>query len=139
MLNLMELQTFSNEAVRVMPWLQGIQSDEQYDELVELMDTLVEDYDANQVLIDVLFPIIERYEEEAGRFKAFNERIEGIDQGVAMLRVIMDQHGLKTSDFPNEIGNKSNVSQVLNGKRSLTLGHIKALSQRFGIPASMFV
>ncbi len=56
-----------------------------------------------------------------------------------MLRVIFDQHELTLSDFRAEIGEKSTVSMILSGKRSLTLAHIKALSARFGISASMFI
>lgn len=56
-----------------------------------------------------------------------------------MLRLLIDQHGLTQSDFQQEIDGKSLVSQILSGKRSLTLGHIRALSKRFGIPAAMFV
>lgn len=56
-----------------------------------------------------------------------------------MLRLLIDQHGLTQSDFQQEIGGKSLVSQILSGKRSLTLGNIRALSKRFGITAAMFV
>ncbi|MDX3774528.1 helix-turn-helix domain-containing protein [Chromatiaceae bacterium AAb-1] len=139
MLNVQAMKSLSNQIVQVMPWVRGITSDEQYHELITLMDELVEDYDANQVLIDMLFPVIEEYEETAERFKAFNQRINELDQGVAMLRVLIDQHGLTQSDFQEEIGGKSLVSQILSGSRSLTLNHIRALSKRFGIPAAMFV
>ncbi|GAB57444.1 hypothetical protein [Rheinheimera nanhaiensis] len=43
------------------------------------------------------------------------------------------------SDFQQEIGGKSLVSEILSGKRSLTPGCTRALSKRFGIPAAMFV
>ncbi|WP_394016463.1 helix-turn-helix domain-containing protein [Klebsiella pneumoniae] len=43
------------------------------------------------------------------------------------------------SDFENEIGNKSLVSRILSGERSLTLDHMRALANRFQIPVSMFV
>lgn len=139
MLDVQAMKSLSQQITQVMPWVQGIDSDQQYDELLALMDELVEDYDANQVLIDLLFPVLHEYEETAERFKTFNQRIEALDPGVAMLRLLIDQHGLTQSDFQNEIGGKSLVSQILSGKRSLTLGHIRALSKRFGIPAAMFV
>lgn len=56
-----------------------------------------------------------------------------------MLRLLIDQHSLTQSDFQQEIGGKSLVSQILCGKHSLALGHIRALSKRFGIPTAMFV
>lgn len=139
MLDVQAMKSLSQQITQVMPWVQGINSDQQYDELLALMDELVEDYDANQLLIDLLFPVLQEYEETAERFKAFNQRIETLDPGIAMLRLLIDQHSLTQSDFQQEIGGKSLVSQILSGKRSLTLGHIRALSKRFGIPAAMFV
>ncbi|WP_082694803.1 helix-turn-helix domain-containing protein [Rheinheimera sp. EpRS3] len=56
-----------------------------------------------------------------------------------MLRRLITQQSLTQSNFQQEICGKSLVSQILSGKRSLTLGHIHALSKRFGIPAAMFV
>ena len=139
MLDVQAMKSLTQQITQVMPWVQGINSDQQYDELLALMDELVEDYDANQLLIDLLFPVLQDYEETTERFKAFNQRIETLDPGIAMLRLLIDQHGLTQSDFQQEIGGKSLVSQILSGKRSLTLGHIRALSKRFGIPAAMFV
>ncbi|HHY0551879.1 TPA: helix-turn-helix domain-containing protein [Vibrio parahaemolyticus] len=133
-----ELKSLSKQIESVMPWVNGITSDDQYEDLIALMDELVEDYESNQTLINVLFPVIERYEEDAPRFKAFNENIESLDAGVAVLNVIIDQNGLNLSDFP-EIGGKSYLSQILKGSKQLTLKHIKALSSRFGIPSYMFL
>nr|AKN39096.1 Putative cytoplasmic protein [Vibrio genomosp. F6] len=94
-MNIQAMKSLSDEMTNVMPWLQGITSDEQYHEVLDL--------------------------------------------GVAMLRVIIDQHQLTQSDFKNEIGEKSLVSLILKGERSLTLPHIRALSSRFSIPTHMFV
>ncbi|WP_070964852.1 helix-turn-helix domain-containing protein [Vibrio sonorensis] len=133
-----ELRAVSEQIESVMPWVNGITTNEQYEELVNLMGELVEDYDSNKTLINLLFPVIERYEDEAERFRVFNEAIESTDAGIAMLNVIIDQYGLKLHEFP-EIGGKSYLSQILNGKKSMTLDHIKALSARFGIPPYMFL
>ncbi|MCZ4310156.1 helix-turn-helix domain-containing protein [Vibrio atlanticus] len=64
--------------------------------------------------------------------------MDSVDRGVAMLNLIIDQNNLKLSELP-EIGGKSLVSLILKGKRSITLPHIKALSERFNIPTYMFV
>ena len=56
---------------------------------------------------------------------------------LAVLRLLMDQHGLGTADLP-EIGSKSMVSRVLSGERSLSKKHIQALSKRFGINPGLF-
>lgn len=59
--------------------------------------------------------------------------------GVSVLRTLMDQYGLKAADLANELGSKSNVSNILNGRRALTVNHIKALTQRFKLPADAFI
>lgn len=59
-------------------------------------------------------------------------------QGAEVLRFLMEQHDLKQSQLP-EIGGQSVVSEVLAGKRGLTVEHIRRLSKRFGLsPASFF-
>jgi HTH-type transcriptional regulator / antitoxin HigA len=57
---------------------------------------------------------------------------------VDVLRFLMEQHGLTQSDLP-EIGNQGKVSDILHGRRSLNVRHIKGLSERFGIPADVFM
>ena len=138
-MSIISLKKISNEINETMPWLYGIIDDKQYQELLALMDELVEDYDENKLLIDLIFPVLERYEEQSEQFKVFNKHIQNIDQGIAMLRVIIDQYSLTLSDFENEIGKKSLVSMILSGKRSLTLNHIRKLAARFDIPVAMFV
>ncbi|MEZ9365463.1 type II toxin-antitoxin system HigA family antitoxin [Vibrio sp. 10N.286.49.E11] len=139
MLDISEIDKAVSKAQSVMPWITGITSPEQYQELIATMEVLIEDYDAHQPVIDLMFPVIERYEEEAEQFSEFNQAIDKLEPGIAMLRVIIDQHQLTLSDFKEEIGAKSTVSMILSGKRSLTLNHIKALSARFGVPASLFI
>jgi HTH-type transcriptional regulator/antitoxin HigA len=139
MLDIAVLDKAANQLNEAMPWIGGITSPEQYQELLDTMEVLIEDYDAHQPVIDLMFPVIERYEEEAEQFSEFNQAIEKLEPGIAMLRVIIDQHQLTLSDFKEEIGAKSTVSMILSGKRSLTLNHIKALSMRFGVPASLFI
>lgn len=47
----------------------------------------------------------------------------------------MDQKGLKLQDLVPFLGSKSRVSEILNGKRPLTLAMIRALHKGLGIPA----
>lgn len=57
---------------------------------------------------------------------------------VAMLRFLMEQHGLTQAGLP-EIGSQGVVSEILNGKRELNVRQIKALAGRFQVPAGLFV
>jgi HTH-type transcriptional regulator/antitoxin HigA len=57
---------------------------------------------------------------------------------VAMIRFLMEQHDLTQSD-PPEIGTQGVVSEILRGKRELNIRQIKALSERFHVPSSVFI
>ena len=115
-----------------------IESQEDYENALELMDELIEEYDKYVPLIEILSASIERWEDESDEFSSFNERVAKLDDGVAVLRTLIDQYQLKADDLKEEIGGKSLVSMILNGTRQLTRDHIQALSQRFHISPSVF-
>ena len=115
-----------------------IHNETEYKQALDLMDELIEDYDKYLPLIEVLSASIEKWEDESDRFSGFNERIEALDDGVAILRTLMDQYQLKADDLKNELGSKSLVSMILNGSRKLTRDHIQSLSRRFKISPSVF-
>lgn len=118
-------------------YIAHIQDQSDYEKALVLMDELIEDYDCNRALIEVLSTSIERWEASADEFAEFNRQVEAMDDGVAVLRLLMDQHGLTGSDLP-ELGSKSLVSKILKGERSLTRRHIEALSRRFGVSPTLF-
>ena len=128
-----------NELNIYAPLLRVIHNDNEHSQAIELMEELIEQYDVNLIAIDALTNAISRYESEELSFSKFNKRIENADPAVATLKVLMNQHSLKTSDFENEIGKKSMVSQVLNGKKRLSRDHIERLAARFDISVALFL
>jgi len=82
-------------------------------DLVNTLGTLIGDYD------DAHYPVKEV-------------------SSVAMIRFLMEQHGLTQSDLP-EIGTQGVVSEILRGKRELNVRQIQALSGRFNVPSSVFI
>ena len=123
----------ANSLVSIVPLLGGNASRKDYEDALTLVEYLVE-HEPDHPLVDMLVAKIAQYEDEAEEFAEFNDRI-----AVALLRVLMDQYKLTQSDFEEEIGKKSLVSRILNGTRSLTLDHMKALARRFNIPPSSFM
>lgn len=115
-----------------------IKNEAEYEQALELMDELVEDYDKYLPLIEVLSVSIEKWEDESESFAEFNQRIAALDDGVAVLRTLMDQYNLKAEDLREHIGSKSLVSMILNGSRNLTRDHIQSLSEHFKITPSVF-
>jgi len=115
---------------------------EHYEEALEFVENLLEEAEDSpdaplNAVIEMLSHAIEAYENEDEELAVFEKRAMDQPADLAMLRLLMDQHGLGTSDLP-EIGSKSMVSRVLSGKRDLSKKHIQALSERFGISPGLF-
>lgn len=138
MLAVAELTKLAGNIMSNVPLLAGISNAAEHLQALELMEELLDDYDANLVVIEALGNVIARYEDESLRFDMFNSRQAELDPAVATLKVLMDQNGLNTTDFEAEIGKKSMVSQVLAGKKNLTKEHISKLAQRFGVNPAVF-
>ena len=58
---------------------------------------------------------------------------------IAAIRFRMDQMGLRQGDLVPFIGSRTKVSEVLRGKRPLSLRMIRALHQGLGIPAEVLL
>lgn len=89
-------------------------------------------------LIDLLSQGIENYESQDEGLMNFIAEAESTPSDIALLRSLMASHQLTGSDLP-EIGDKTMVSKVLNGKRVLQRGAIEALAERFGIRSAVFL
>ena len=88
-------------------------------------------------LIDMLSHAIEKYEARDDELTAFVSAAGDLPADLAVIRELMRQHHLAGSDLP-EIGDKTMVSKILHGKRTLTRAAIERLSARFGIRPSAF-
>jgi len=109
------------------------------DVLTNLLETAPDDPDAPEHgLIELIAGAVERYEQTLPEVRAWQSRVDEVPNDVALLRLLMDQHGLTGSDFEHEIGKKSYVSQILSGKKRLTRNHIEKLSVRFAISPALF-
>jgi len=58
---------------------------------------------------------------------------------ITAIRFHMEQQGLKQADLIPYIGNKSKVSEVLSGRRRLSITMIRKLHEGLGIPAEILV
>jgi HTH-type transcriptional regulator/antitoxin HigA len=57
----------------------------------------------------------------------------------AVLRFLIEQHGLRQSDLAGIFGSQSNVSEVLSGKREINARQARALAVRFGVSPAAFI
>lgn len=56
-----------------------------------------------------------------------------------LIRHLMDQHGLKRADLVPLLGTPSRVSEVLSGKKGLSMAMVQRLRARFRIPADLLL
>lgn len=80
---------------------------------------------------EVLATLIENYEEE--RFAS------ELPTPIEAIRFRMDQRGLAQKDLVPYIGSASKVSEVLSGKRPLSINMIRSLHRHLGIPAEVLI
>jgi HTH-type transcriptional regulator/antitoxin HigA len=130
---------FAHEASNIL----HIKTKEDYEKALEIIEHLFNESkddidDPLNDLIDIISKSIERYESRQEDIINFDRKAGDINQEVSILRVLMEQHNLTVSGFKNEIGSKSLVSMILNGKRNLTKEHITKLSKRFSLSPVVF-
>jgi len=58
---------------------------------------------------------------------------------IEAIKFRMDQLGLEQKDLAKILGSKSRASEILSGKRSLSLRQIKILYRKLGIPAEVLI
>src|SRR5215468_10745118 len=56
-----------------------------------------------------------------------------------MIRYLMDQHGLTRADLVPILGTPSRVSEVLRGKKGLSMTMVQRLRARFRVPADILL
>jgi HTH-type transcriptional regulator/antitoxin HigA len=81
--------------------------------------------------LEVLIILVELYEESAFPID--------LPDPISAIRFRMEQANLKPKDLVPYIGNKSRVSEVLNGRRPLSVAMIRRLTDGLGIPAEVLL
>ena len=135
------VKAYNTFRTRARPFI-NIENEEEYNEALDALEKILETTNDSvdeplNPLIDMLSNAIERYENKDEELMAFVAEAEGLPADIALLKTIMANYGLTGSDLP-EIGDRSMVSKVLKGTRSLSRPAIEKLSSRFGLKPSMF-
>lgn len=115
--------------------LRPIRTKNDYRQAVRALNELMDAGAASEAhpladLLATLGELIGDYEDAAGTPRDADP--------VAVLRFLMQQHGLTQSGLP-EIGSQGVVSEVLSGRRALNVRQINALARRFGVSPAVFL
>ena len=81
--------------------------------------------------LGVLAILVDAYEDESFPI--------GNPSPLEAIRFRMDQADLKPADLATYLGGRSRVSEILNGKRKLTISMIRALHKHLKIPADVLI
>ena len=115
--------------------LSTFETEQQYNKAVRWLDELIGEAGENEALlieslIDTLGTLVKDYEDR--------NIPEPDADPIDCLKFLMEEHNLKPSDLP-KMGNQEVVSDILSGKKPLTVKQIKALSERFNVSPAVFV
>jgi len=115
-----------------------LKTEQEYNEACKRIYSLINSTD-NPILPDsqegeemeLLSLLVEKYEQEKFHVEA--------PAAIEAIKFRMEQMNLKQSDIAPLFGGKTRISEVLNGKRTLTLKMIVLLNKYLGIPLESLV
>jgi HTH-type transcriptional regulator/antitoxin HigA len=113
--------------------LKIIQTEDDYSKALKRLD-LIFDAPPNSKEgeeAEILSMLIENYEDK-------HYHIDAPDP-IEAIKIRMEEMDLKQKDLVGIVGSKSNVSEVLNKKKKLTLPNIRNLEKKLKLPASILI
>jgi HTH-type transcriptional regulator/antitoxin HigA len=113
--------------------IRPVNSEQAYDEAIERIETLwgAESGTPEGDELDVLLTLVRVYEKE-------NHSVPP-PTPIEAIRFVMDQKGMQQADLVPYIGSRSKVSEILSGKRTLSLSMIRSLHAHLKIPAEILI
>ena len=108
-----------------------IKNEKQYEKVLARIDELLTQEDKENDELKILSLIVDDYEKR--RFKT--EKPDPIE--AVLFR--MDQMGLKQKDLAGIIGSVTQISEVLNRKKKMSLNMIRKINSKLGIPLEILL
>ena len=113
--------------------IRPVYTEQTYDEAIERIETLwgAESGTPEGDELDVLLTLVGVYEKE--------NHPAPPPTPIEAISFVMEQRGMKPVDMVPYIGSRSKVSEVLRGKRTLSLSMIRSLHTHLNIPAEILI
>ena len=110
-----------------------IRTEEDYEAALARIDEIFEaEFDSPEGKeLDVLVDLVELYESKHVPM--------GYPDPIGAIKFRMEQAGLRQRDLVPFIGSRARVSEVLSGKRAITMPMARALHEHLGIPADVLI
>ena len=115
--------------------LKVIKSEADYDQALRELERLITLHpklgskESNQ--LEILSLLIENYENEHFHFD--------LPDPISAIKFVMEQRDLRQVDLVPYIGSRPKVSEILSGKRQLSLSMMRKLNEGLGIPAEVLL
>ncbi|MFB2980712.1 type II toxin-antitoxin system HigA family antitoxin [Microseira sp. BLCC-F43] len=113
----------------------AIASEDEYNRVLESIENLMargeELSPEENSLLELLSILVETYEDSQFPEEASSPQ--------AVLLHLMEARGLKQVDLVEIIGSKGVVSEIVNGKRSISKAQAKALGEFFNLSPALFI
>lgn len=126
-------QTYEQLLLEVMP--RPIRTEDEYDAYVSHLNEYIDKphlTDAEEDMFHLIGTLISEYEQL--HFQAEMDTLRGIP----LIKGLMENRNLRQKDLLSIFKTKSIASDVLNGKRKLTVEHISKLASYFEMPRDLF-
>ena len=113
----------------------SIRNENDYDLAIDRLNALID-----EIGTDEKHPLYEMLDTLGAVIQSYEDRHYPIPDcsGIDMLQYLMEEHQLAISDL-SEIGNAEVISEILDGKRELTIKNLQDLSSRFQVSPAIFV
>jgi HTH-type transcriptional regulator/antitoxin HigA len=82
-------------------------------------------------IVEVLAILVEKYEEEHFPIKA--------PTSIEALKFRMEQLGMSNADLAKLIGTRARVSEIMNGKRPLSVKMMRVIHKKLQVPAEVLL
>ncbi len=108
--------------------MKPIRTEKDYNNYLKRIDALMDMPETQETLdeLEILSILAEKYEEEQFPINT--------PDPVEAIKFRMEQMGLSNSDIAPSLGGHNRVSEVLKGKRGLSINMIRNLHRNFNIP-----
>ncbi len=122
-----------NELGKFMQRLQ-IHTEEENDNAILYLMELTDRFESGEAeleyVIDYLTSLISSFEDEHYPIKDISP--------IEVLKHLMENHGHKQGDL-TDVAPRTVINEILSGKRQLNLGHIRKLSDKYGVSPELFI
>lgn len=115
--------------------IKPIRNDDDYQEALAFLEELIDAEPSSGTTtaeqLEILSSLIQSYEDEHFAID--------LPDAIEAIKFVMEQRDLEPKDLIPYLGSKSRVSEVLSGKRSLSIEMIRSLEAGLGIPAKALI